>query len=134
MIAYGVVLLRRCMYYRSIFVGEAGKVDAIFFRVQRLEMSERSCRSAFVLAQEGRTTRLPDLQLYNRKVSSSDAVRTWSPLSSKVMDVMCRGPVEALELLPGDGGGTGSTACLNTLAGFNLVCNPSAVTRCRTLG
>lgn len=41
---------------------------------------------------------------------------------------MCRGPALGLELLPGVGGGVGSTAFLNTLAGFNLAWRASAVT------
>lgn len=39
------------------------------------------------------------------------------------MEVTCRGPAFALELLPGVGGGVGSTAFLNTFAGFSLVIN-----------
>lgn len=42
------------------------------------------------------------------------------------MEVICRGPVFALELPPGVGSGVGSTAFLNTFAGFNFVINALA--------
>ena len=66
-------------------------------------------------------TCLPVLQLYRRKVSSSDAVSSWSPLSSNEMPVICRGSGCGL-LEPGEMGGVGSMASLNILAGFSLDC------------
>ena len=107
-------------------MGKTRKIDSILLGIERLDMSVSNVSPMEVINVV--TTCLPDLQLYNRKVSSSDAVRTWSPLSSKVMEVICRGPALGLKLLPADDGGVGSTAFLNTLAGFNLFWGASTVT------
>jgi hypothetical protein len=56
-------------------------------------------------------TRLPVLEPHNRKASSFAAVMSCNPPSSKQIPVICRGP----------GGGWGSTASLNILAGLNLL-------------
>ena len=70
---------------------------------------------------ENGCTRLPVLQLYSRNVSSSPAVINWSPLSSKLIPVICLGdPFCTRDVFAdGDGGGVGSTAFLNILAGFS---------------
>src|SRR3981189_2596405 len=65
-------------------------------------------------------TCLPVLQLYKRNVSSSAAVMTWSPRSSKEIPVICLTIWFDCERLPGVGGDGGSTAFLYILAGFNL--------------
>ena len=129
-VPYGVVLLGGGMYDSCILVSETREIDPILFRIQRFQVSV--CHSGQRWTATELTTRmtcLPVLQLYNRKVSSSDAVRTWSPLSSKVIAVICRGPAFTLELPPGVGGGVGSTAPLKILAGLNLVCKPSRIRR-----
>jgi hypothetical protein len=71
---------------------------------------------------------LPVLQLYRRKVSSSAAVTSVSPLSSKLIPVMCLLPfgVRCPKLL-GVEGGVGSTEFLKTFAGFNLLWKPSVI-------
>lgn len=69
-------------------------------------------------------THFPLLQLYNLNVSSSAAVKTNSPLSSKLRPVMCLGPcIGPREATSEDeeGSGPGSTEPLKTFAGFSLV-------------
>lgn len=81
---------------------------------------------------EGRT-HFPLLQLYNLNVSSSAAVMTNSPLSSKLRPVICRGPCVGPRETPSedeDGSGPGSTEPLKTFAGFSLVCSISTSVKC----
>jgi len=74
-------------------------------------------------------TCLPVLQLYKRNVSSSAAVITWSPRSSKDMPEICLTVWFGCERLPGVGGAGGSTAFLYILAGFSLLCQ-GVVNKC----
>lgn len=65
-------------------------------------------------------TCLPVLQFQTRNVSSSAAVTIWSPLSSKVIPVICLGPL-FVRVADGPGAG-GSTTFLKILAGLYLDC------------
>jgi len=64
---------------------------------------------------------LPLLQLYNRKLSSSAAVTSWSPLSSKVIPVMLLVLWVCCFGRPPCGGCWGSIQFLKILAALNLV-------------
>ena len=69
-------------------------------------------------------THFPVLQLYSLNVSSSAAVRTNSPRSSKLTPVICLGPCIGPREAPNedeDGSGPGSTEPLKIFAGFSFV-------------
>jgi hypothetical protein len=78
-------------------------------------------------------TYFPVLQLYSLNVSSSPAVTTWSPRSSKLMPVICLIP-ELGDFEDADGTGPGSTAVLNILAGFSFPCHKVVTNTTRATG